>query len=525
MTSNSSSTTHLLLAAVHMWGHARSMTVLAARIVKLRPVIVTFCIAAKLYDRAKAEILSDFASDDDEPLNRIRLIPIEQGPNLLDPGAYRDNFLAVWNEIYSGKAIRCRSVTGMEQAVDLRRDPLNVLLVDGFAIEILNALYKQRETSPYREGFHIWNWCPVSTTYIASHYLQDPIPLAEAIAEQEEISFSDAAYKLFVVPRNVVLHPPGLPPMYDYEFQPQAFEFPRDMIGRIFIKLARGMAEADGIVTLDSAAFHPEATEAAREYYKTLSRKFYSAGPLITNGRPGLVAQAVAGGDDVLAFMNEQLATHGEKSLVYISFGSLFWPPDSAKLGATLETFMEQNIPFIFPRASPLAQLPDGLMQRLAAYPGVYMSDWVPQQAILDHPVTGWCLTHGGHNTILECIHSGVPMIVWPIIADQPGNAVHVSENLGIAYELLQVRTGNGLGRIYRTGKAPVGTIKAVREEVRDVLARAFGEDGEKKRARIQELRKAMDDAWSEQGASRRDVEAFVDDVSKLTPLMLAEYS
>ncbi|KAI0327395.1 UDP-Glycosyltransferase/glycogen phosphorylase [Cubamyces sp. BRFM 1775] len=523
MTSNTSSPTHLLLAAVHMWGHARSMTVLAARIVKMRPVVVTFCIATKLYDRAKAEILSDFADDDEELLGRIRLIPIEQGPNLLDPGTYRDNFLAVWNELYSGKPIICKSVAGTEQVVDLRRDPLSILLVDGFAIEILNALYRQRETSPYRGGFNIWNWCPVSTTYIASHYLQDPIPLAEAIAERERMSFGDAAYQ--AMPRNVLLRPPGLPPMYDYEFQPQAFEFPRDMIGRIFIKLARGMAEADGIVTLDSEAFHPEATHAAREHYKSISRKFYSAGPLITEGRPGLVTQAVEGGNDVLKFMNEQLAVHGERSLIYISFGSLFWPPDSAKLSTTLETFMDKGIPFIFPRASPLAQLPEDLMQRLTEYPGVYMSDWVPQQAILDHPVTGWCLTHGGHNTIVECIHSGVPMIVWPIIADQPGNAVHISENLNIAYELLEVRTGNGLGQIYRTGQTPVGTTKAVREELQDVLARAFGEDGTAKRARIQELRKTMSDAWSDQGASRRDVEALLDDVSKLTPLTPAKRS
>ena len=68
--------------------------------------------------------------------------------------------------------------------------------------------------------------------------------------------------------------------------------------------------------------------------------------------------------------------------------------------------------------------------------------------------------------------------IVWPYNTDQPLTAVHVSDVHRTGYELLEVRTGNGLKPILRTGYTPVGTVDAVRAEARDVLRRAFGEDG-----------------------------------------------
>ena len=103
--------------------------------------------------------------------------------------------------------------------------------------------------------------------------------------------------------------------------------------------------------------------------------------------------------------------------------------------------------------------------------------------------------------------------IVWPIEADQPANAIHLSEGLDIAYELIEVRHGVGAGKIYRTGRTPVGTIDAVKKEMHGVLERAYGEDGARKRAKLHSVRKTLQAAWSENGVARRDVEAFLDDI------------
>jgi UDP:flavonoid glycosyltransferase YjiC (YdhE family) len=38
------------------------------------------------------------------------------------------------------------------------------------------------------------------------------------------------------------------------------------------------------------------------------------------------------------------------------------------------------------------------------------MADWVPQADVLAHQATGWFLTHGGSNSVLEAIRLKVPL-------------------------------------------------------------------------------------------------------------------
>ena len=101
--------------------------------------------------------------------------------------------------------------------------------------------------------------------------------------------------------------------------------------------------------------------------------------------------------------------------------------------------------------------------------------------------------------------------ILWPITADQPVNAIHLTEQLDMAYELIEVRTGVGAGQIFRNGRTPIGTVDAVKEELGAVLDRAFGTDGAEKRARLQGLRKKLAGAWSTGGIARGEVVAFLD--------------
>ena len=103
------------------------------------------------------------------------------------------------------------------------------------------------------------------------------------------------------------------------------------------------------------------------------------------------------------------------------------------------------------------------------------------------------------------------PRILWPFGGDQPLNAIHIADQLQVGYELLEVRTGPGLKPIYRTGYTPKGTVEAVKAEVREVLQKAFGEDGAKKRAKLTQLQKALNGEWEEGGSSKRDALAFLD--------------
>ena len=80
-----------------------------------------------------------------------------------------------------------------------------------------------------------------------------------------------------------------------------------------------------------------------------------------------------------------------------------------------------------------------------------------------------------------------------------------------MAYELFEVRTGeNGLKPIYRLGRAPIGSLDAVRDEARSVLEKAFGEDGARKSANMKKLQEAVKNTWNEDGPARRDLRRFI---------------
>nr|GFB34647.1 hydroquinone glucosyltransferase-like [Tanacetum cinerariifolium] len=71
----------------------------------------------------------------------------------------------------------------------------------------------------------------------------------------------------------------------------------------------------------------------------------------------------------------------------------------------------------------PFGFLPDGFLDRVKDR-GFLVSSWAPQVEILGHGSTGGFLTHCGWNSISESVVNGVPMIAWPLFAEQRMNAV-----------------------------------------------------------------------------------------------------
>ena len=104
-----------------------------------------------------------------------------------------------------------------------------------------------------------------------------------------------------------------------------------------------------------------------------------------------------------------------------------------------------------------------------------------------------------------------ISSILWPIDPDQAMHALYLTEKLGIAYELIEVRNGIGAGKIFHNGRKPIGTIEAVKNEIRDVLGRAFADEGADKRAGLRNLSQTLDAAWRGGGVAQREIEAFVD--------------
>ncbi|PSR79624.1 hypothetical protein PHLCEN_2v6925 [Hermanssonia centrifuga] len=330
----------------------------------------------------------------------------------------------------------------------------------------------------------------------------------EEQAERTGKPLSEVAEELFCSVKGDVIRVPGMPPMYDYELSPQEMFIKGPMFGLFSLAAVELVNGCDGILVATPDCFEStESLAALRTWFAETSREVYTVGPMLPpSGKNATVNEKKqsANPEEIDEFMGQTLKTHGKQSLVYISFGSVFWPVQAEKLWAFLDVLLEKDVPFIMSHGSPFAQIPDAVTEKVKASGLGLFSPWSPQQTILAHPVTGWFVTHCGFNSIMESLSFGIPMICWPYQADQPQNAIHLTDNLGVAYELLEVRTGElGSKPIYRTGKACTGAIEALRNEVQDILGKAFGEDGAKKRAKAVELQGAFEAVWAEGGSSR----------------------
>ncbi|KAI0356302.1 UDP-Glycosyltransferase/glycogen phosphorylase [Trametes cingulata] len=501
---------HVVAFTYQAWGHARPLIQLCARFVKLHQVYVTLLVPDSLLDRAASELSRSFASGEDEPASRTRVVSVgDTGATGFD--SLDDALKASWQKLYAEEELVCGKTGKRFPALSKPQ----ALIIDYFAVGPIQTIRALCGNS-----VKIYAW--MSGGAMSMFYLFGPEKLggrgnirakAEEEAERTGRSYTEVAIEMSLVPKGEVVKVPGLPPMYDYEYYPQEFHLPPDVGAKLLPRIYEALETCDGAFVVTAQSYEPEAVAAVRQWYAETSRQVYTCGPLVPSQTVAAAEnekkQSNASGE-IQEFLDTTLRTSGKHSLLYIAFGSMFWPNTPEKVWAFLDVVMELNIPFLLSHASPKAVIPEEVKAKVKAYGKGYLSPWSPQQTILEHPVTGWFLNHGGQNSVMESISAGVPLIFWPFGGDQPLNAVHISEQLEVGYELLEVRTGHGLHPIYRNGRKPAGTIEALQKEAREVLAKAFGPDGAEKRERLQALTRSVMREWEEGGTSLKDVTAFL---------------
>ncbi|KAG8067507.1 hypothetical protein GUJ93_ZPchr0005g15044 [Zizania palustris] len=130
--------------------------------------------------------------------------------------------------------------------------------------------------------------------------------------------------------------------------------------------------------------------------------------------------------------------------------------------------------------------LPDGFMERTAVVGLVLQQPWSPQAAILGHASVGCFVTHCGWNSMLEGVFHGVPMVAWPLYAEQKMNAAMMEAHAGAAIRA-NVRDGRLVSK----------------EEVAAVIRRVMeGDEADRMRKRLGELRDKATHALSKDGSS-----------------------
>ncbi|MQL96514.1 hypothetical protein Taro_029204 [Colocasia esculenta] len=192
------------------------------------------------------------------------------------------------------------------------------------------------------------------------------------------------------------------------------------------------------------------------------------------------------------------------RSVVYISFGTQADVSeeqlDEVALGLDLSGY-----DFLLVVRSPSWSPPEGTCRR-----GLIVRGWAPQAEALEHPATGGFLSHCGWNSVLEGLSAGVPILAWPMIAEQPLNAKYVVEELGAGLRVREPAktAAEGTGGL-------VGRME-ICEGVKKIMG-GGGEKGMKARERAVELAKAARAAVVAGGSSQHCLGQLVEELRRVS--------
>ncbi|KAJ7974552.1 Glycosyltransferase [Quillaja saponaria] len=133
---------------------------------------------------------------------------------------------------------------------------------------------------------------------------------------------------------------------------------------------------------------------------------------------------------------------------------------------------------------------------------GIVVRDWVEQREILMHESVQGFLSHCGWNSVIESICAGVPILAWPMTAEQPLNARMVNEEIKVG---LRVETCDGTVKGFVKWE---GLGKMVRELME-------GEKGEEVRKKVKEFAVMAKKAVEEGGSSWRTLDLLIDETCR----------
>ncbi|XP_057420725.1 abscisate beta-glucosyltransferase-like [Lotus japonicus] len=151
--------------------------------------------------------------------------------------------------------------------------------------------------------------------------------------------------------------------------------------------------------------------------------------------------------------------------------------------------------------------LPDGFEQRMKEQgKGLILRGWVPQILILEHEAVGGFVTHCGWNSTVEGVCAGVPMITWPLTAEQFLNEKLITEVLRVGVQVGSKEWGSWEGE----RKEVVGREK-VEVAVKKVMVKS--EEVEEMRRRVREIAGSARKAVEEGGTSYGDVDALIQEL------------
>lgn len=180
------------------------------------------------------------------------------------------------------------------------------------------------------------------------------------------------------------------------------------------------------------------------------------------------------------------LDSQPSRSVVFLCFGSLglFSKEQLNEIAVGLEGSGQRFLWVV----RNYTLLPDGFLNRVKGR-GVVVKSWVNQVMVLSHdPISGF-VTHCRWNSVLESVWAGVPMVGWPLYAEQRINRIVMVEDMGITL-------------LIGEGEDGFVTVLEVEKRVAELMETESG-SGKLIRKKVEAMKKAVTDALSQDGSSR----------------------
>ncbi|KAK7270914.1 hypothetical protein RJT34_26431 [Clitoria ternatea] len=287
---------------------------------------------------------------------------------------------------------------------------------------------------------------------------------------------------------------PGLPNIHTTDL-PDAAADREDQGYHVFLDMASSMHQSNGVIVNSFNAIEGEVIQALEEGFKEgTTPPVFCIGPVIS---------APCGKKDDSECLN-WLDSQPSQSVVFLSFGSMgrFTRTQLREIAIGLEE-SEQRFLWVVrsefnggdseegPSLNEL--LPEGFLERTKDR-GMVVMNWAPQAEILSHDSVGGFVTHCGWNSVLEALCEGVPMVAWPLYAEQKLNRVILVREMKVALAVEFNKDGLVSGT-------------ELGERVRELMD---AEKGKEIRQRIFKIKVSAKEAKAEGGSSILDLNRLV---------------
>lgn len=289
---------------------------------------------------------------------------------------------------------------------------------------------------------------------------------------------------------------------------PEMLLYPQSLSYKHLMDTAMNMQKSAGVIVNTFYALELRALEALRNNLCTPGAHtpppVYTMGPLIE------VANGKQNGDVAANGCLRWLDSQPSKSVIFLCFGrrGAFSAEQLREMAVGLENcgyrfvWVVRNPPSAAEEADLETLLPEGFLERTRGR-GFVLKAWAPQTEVLSHDSVGGFVTHCGQSSMLEAVSLGVPMIGWPLYAEQKMNRIFMVEEMKVALPLEAADDG-------------FVTAAELERRLRELME---SKRGREIRRRLTEMKVAAAAAVRNGGSSLVALEKFLVTLTLLTPV------